>query len=64
MKASKRISSVPDFKFRAKKTKITQPENEFFHPRVQVKSTSSFGEEGCNALLAIMYSQENEILFI
>jgi hypothetical protein len=64
MKPSKRISSVPDFKFRAKKTKITQPENEFFHPRIEVKSKSSFGEEGCNALLAIMYSQENEILFI
>lgn len=64
MKVSKRISSGPDFKFRAKKTKITQPENEFFHPRIEVKSTSSFGEKGCNALLAIMYSQENEILFI
>jgi hypothetical protein len=64
MRASKRISPTSDFKFRAKRTKESQPENELIHPRFEVKTTGSFGEKGPNTLLALMYSQENEILFI
>lgn len=64
MRVSKRISLMPDFKFKAKRTKESQPENELIHPRFEVKSKGSFGEKGSNPLLALMYSQENEILFI
>ncbi|SEF42976.1 hypothetical protein [Flavobacterium urumqiense] len=64
MRETKRISPMPDFKFRAKKTKESKPENELIHPRFEVKTTGSFGEKGSNSLLALMYSQENEILFI
>ncbi|MFE3868071.1 hypothetical protein ACFX5E_08290 [Flavobacterium sp. LS2P90] len=64
MKTLKTISSMPNLKFKARKTKELQPENELIHPRFEVKTTGSFGEKGSNSLLALMYSQENEILFI
>lgn len=55
---------MPNFKFRARKTKAIQPENELVHPRFEMKTKGVFGEIDSNSLLALMYSQENEFLFI
>ena len=46
MRETKRISPMLDFKFRAKKTKESKPENELIHPRFEVKTTGSFGKKG------------------
>ncbi|MFE3847340.1 hypothetical protein ACFX5D_05090 [Flavobacterium sp. LB3P45] len=64
MRASKTIPSMPNFKFKARKTKEIQPENELIHRRFEVKTIGVLGEKGSNSLLALMYSQENEMLFI
>jgi hypothetical protein len=64
MRALKTLSSLPSFKFRARKTKAIQPENELIHEKFEMKTKGVFGEIDSNSLLALMYSQENEFLFI
>lgn len=64
MRTSKTISSMPSFKFKARNTKKIQSENEVIHPRFEMKTKGIFGEKDSNSLLALMYSQENEVLFI
>jgi hypothetical protein len=64
MRTSKTNSSMPDFKFKAKKSKMIHPENILIHPRFEVKTTAVVGQKASNSLLAVMYSQENEVLFI
>ena len=64
MRTTKTIPSLPDFKFKAKKSKVIHPENVFFHPRFEVETRGVYGKKASNTLLALMYSQENEVLFI
>lgn len=64
MKTTKPNSSVPEFKFKAKKSKVIHSENVIFHPSFEVKTTGVFGKKAPISLVALMYSQENDILFI
>ena len=64
MRTSKTLPSMPTFKFRARKTKTIKPENDSIQPRFEMKTKGVFGEIDSNSLLALMYSQENEFLFI
>lgn len=64
MKAPKTISSLPSFKLETKKTESTLPVNEIIHPRVKIIATNALGQKASDSLLALMYSQENEVLFI
>lgn len=66
MSASKTISSLPYFKFKTKRTKdiLFVPVIELIHPRVKVITRDTLGEKAPESLLALMYSQENEVLFI
>lgn len=64
MKAPKTISSLPSFKLEAKRTKSTLPANDIIHPRFELKTTDTLRQKAPNSLLALMYSQENEVLFI
>ena len=64
MKAPKTISSLPSFKFKAKRAESILTANEIIHPRIKIITTSALGQKTSNTLLALMYSQENEVLFI
>ncbi len=64
MRTLKTIPSMPNFNSKAKKVKEIHPENEVIHPRFEMKTKGVFGQKGSNSLLTLMYSQENEILFI
>ncbi|MBP2283308.1 hypothetical protein H4V97_001626 [Flavobacterium sp. CG_23.5] len=66
MKAPKTISSLPSFKLEANRTKEIPPipANEIIHPRVKIITTATLGQKSADSLLALMYSQENEVLFI
>ena len=64
MRTSKTISSLPNFKFKARKVKEIQTKNELMHPRFEMKTKGVFGEKDSSSLLALMYSQDNEVLFI
>lgn len=64
MRALKTISTLPNFRLGAKKTKEFPPKKESIPPRFEMKTKGIFGEKDSNSLLALMYSQENEFLFI
>lgn len=64
MRTSKTTLSLPDFRFKAKKTKEIQLENVSIHPRFEIKISSSTEKKAASSLLALMYSQENNVLFI
>ncbi len=51
--------------FRAKKSIIIQTTNELAHPRFGMETTDdTAGKKAPNSLLFLMYSTENETLFI
>ncbi|TDD76296.1 hypothetical protein [Flavobacterium caseinilyticum] len=64
MRRSKTTPSRPDFKIQAKKTTVIQPETVLIHPRFEIKTSGSTEKKAPNSLLALMYSQENDVLFI
>lgn len=64
MRTPKTIPSLPDFKYKAKKTKEIQLENVLIHPRFEIKISGSTENKAANSLLVLMYSQENNVLFI
>ena len=64
MRTSKTNSAMPCFKFRTKKSKVIIPENVLIHPRFELKTTAVGGQKASNSLLALMYSEENDVLFI
>jgi hypothetical protein len=66
MKAPKTTSSLPNFKLEAKRTKeiLPLPANEIIYPRIKILTTATLGQEAAISLLTLMYSQENEVLFI
>jgi hypothetical protein len=65
MKILKTTSPKTDLKFKVKKKKKGDLPEELVHPRIQAKSSNSFGaKKTSNSLVVQMYSQENEVLFI
>lgn len=64
MRTLKTISSLLDVKSKTKKAKLIQQENELIHPRFEVRNTGFFGQKTSNSLFVLMYSKENEVLFI
>jgi hypothetical protein len=65
MKILKTTSLKSDFKFRVKKEVKRDVIEDLVHPRIQTKSSNSFGsKKASNSLVVQMYSQENEVLFI
>lgn len=64
MRTSKTILLLLDAKSKAKKAKEDQPEHDLIHSRFEVKNSDVFGQKTPNSLLVLMYSKENEVLFI
>lgn len=50
--------------FRTKKSIIIQTTNELAHPRFGMETNEAAGKKAPNSLLFLMYSTENETLFI
>jgi hypothetical protein len=64
MKILKTTSLKSDAEFKVKEEEKGDLMEELVHPRIQAKSSNSFGsKKASNSLVAQMYSQEN-VLFI
>jgi hypothetical protein len=65
MKILKTTSPKSDAEFKVKKEEKGDLMEELVHPRIQAISINSFeSKKASNSLVAQMYSQENDVLFI
>ena len=65
MRTLKTNSPMPNFKSEQKKIKKIQQGNELTHPRFEmITKTTVSKSDVSNSLLFLMYSKENEHLFI
>ena len=65
MKTANYFSNIVEFlrSFKEKKERTIATTNELTHPRFKL-TTTDVSKEGANSLLFLMYSKENETLFI
>lgn len=56
---------LKNFTFRSKRTEINQEVNKLIHPRFEISKNDDLAQKMVpNSLLFLMYSEENDALFI
>lgn len=61
----KTVALLERISFNSKKEKYSDSKNELIHPRFEVSKNDALAQKTVpNSLLFLMYSQENEALFI